>query len=913
MAEAAREENVKLEKGTVDPMKGLASLPKEQRDVVEFLQGRGYDDTALGHLLGSNYHVYAGVKVDRPEGNAGGFGDTLAKWFAPASRGPIAEHAAGIMRANFGEIARTREVAFEKMKQFAKAFDKRPVAENVDFYDRMEKGQAQPTAQMGEQAQALRTFLDAKRKEVQDLGTGKLENFNEHYMPHIYKEKDAAQALFSRRPLEGSKAFLMRRSIPYQKDAMRWRSYDEDGNFLASHDSKEDAEAANAAYADKRLNEARNAVPKAQVEYEAAKAALKVADTAPAVRRATNARTEAAEKLKAARGELQSAQNFADKGGSPAGKPLTPISSNPVELALLKAREMDRYIGGQRIFSEMKAQGLASLVAHGDKAPEGYTKINDKIANGGAAGHYYAPDEAATLLNNHVSPGLRGNTVYDAMRGVSMALNGLQLGLSAFHVGFTTLDSMISRSALGVKQASRGDVMKGAYNIAQGLNPAQPFMNIYKGDKLLKAYLGKLDSPEMAPIVAALQQAGGRVKMDDFYRNATVNAFTQALRGKQWGSAAKAFLPTVLDRVNAPIFEHLVPRQKLGVFFDMAKDHLEAHPDEDVQTRTANLGKLWDSVDNRMGQLVYDNVFWNHALKDSLMLSVRSVGWNLGTFRELGGGLLDLKDVPKNKQLSDRTAYAIALPLLGGIYGALTQQLYGAANGKTVEESMPDSLKDLWFPRTFKTRDDGSEDRVSLPTYLKDIAAYYKDGKDALKYGGDPFQTLENKANPAISTIAQMVHNQDFFGAAIRNPADSALHQVQDEAKHLIGQFEPFSARNFAQQQQLAGNEGGVMKHPLDYVAPWKNPAMIGVTPAPGYVTKSDEQNESSQISRLREPLIQKFKAELKDGADREETVRKMEASGLSKQDIKYVIESASGHLKHRTKSFGEMPYQSAP
>jgi hypothetical protein len=53
------------------------------------------------------------------------------------------------------------------------------------------------------------------------------------------------------------------------------------------------------------------------------------------------------------------------------------------------------------------------------------------------------------------------------------------------------------------------------------------------------------------------------------------------------------------------------------------------------------LGKAWDSVDNRMGQVVYDNLFWRKSIKDIGMASVRSLGWNLGTFRELGGGALD--------------------------------------------------------------------------------------------------------------------------------------------------------------------------------------------------------------------------------------------------------------------------------
>src|SRR5206468_1599241 len=131
--------------------------------------------------------------------------------------------------------------------------------------------------------------------------------------------------------------------------------------------------------------------------------------------------------------------------------------------------------------------------------------------------------------------------------------------------------------------------------------------------RLLKAYLGNVNDPDMAPIVEALTSAGGRVKMDDVYRNAAANEFRQAVRKGNWGTAAMKALPRLLDVLNKPIFEYLVPRQKLGVFFDMAKDALEHEPGMDIARKREVMGKLWDSVDNRMGELVYDNVFWNRA------------------------------------------------------------------------------------------------------------------------------------------------------------------------------------------------------------------------------------------------------------------------------------------------------------
>src|SRR5204862_1290930 len=128
--------------------------------------------------------------------------------------------------------------------------------------------------------------------------------------------------------------------------------------------------------------------------------------------------------------------------------------------------------------------------------------------------------------------------------------------------------------------------------------------------------------------------------------------------------------------------EHIVPLQKLGVFGDLARFELERMPPEATLTeRRAVLVKAWDSVDNRMGQLVYDNLFWSKTFKDLAMASVRSVGWNIGTIRELGGGMLDVATEGskalrgKPAELTHRAAYVMALPITVGMYGALYQYL----------------------------------------------------------------------------------------------------------------------------------------------------------------------------------------------------------------------------------------------
>jgi hypothetical protein len=733
----------------------------------------------------SSYNLYE--DMDQPERTTPSALDSLQKGIAPASRGPIASQQAGIMREHLGTQAREGLLDADAFRAHAKTMSALPRAEQLAFIDRYEKGQAQPTPALERVAADIKEYNNALAREIQALGTGKLQEFDENYLGRIWQQPTRAATAFSKRPLEGGKGFLKRRTFQYFMQGI-------------------------------------------------------------------------------------------DRG-------LVPITYNPVEMVLLKGAEMNRYIYGQKIIQEMHAAGLTRLVPHGEAPPDGWTRINDKVAFAGSSGTYYAPDEAATLLNNHLSSGLQGNGVYQLIRHSGMLLNSLQLGLSAFHLGFTTVDAMVSRAALGFQQMSRGQFLKGPASLATSVLPTQPFVNLWKGDRLLRAYMGNLADPALNDMVHFLVEGGGRVRMDDFYRNATINSFRQALRRNDLKGAAALALPRLLDTINAPIFEHLVPRQKLGVFFDLARDWLERNPDASKAERRAAAAKLWDSVDNRMGQLVYDNVFWHRTLKDALMISVRSVGWNLGTLRELGGGVADIRDfVPRRnatggmrrgtdsiysprggwKGMSPRTGYILGLVFVTAVIGALIGAMYG---------NQPRELKDYFFPKTGGKNPDGTDARYSLPTYIKDVYGYHH----------DPVGTVVNKLHPLLSLIGQFLTNKDFFGNAITSPRDPLVQRLEDDAKWLIKQIMPFGIRNYQQQSKAQGKDatvGGYLTSPSNF----------GLTPAPGYITKNDAQLSSSEASRMKDSLIGKFRQEIRDGADPGSIAKRAAASGLLPGEITSLI-----------------------
>lgn len=673
------------------------------------------------------------------------------------------------LRARTGELARKQAVLQERMKAEHARWRGRSDADMLAFADRVENGEADRqargvtlnpktqalldkgkkslTTQDKNLATTLRTLLDEGRTSVQNLGTGKLDSWIEHYFPHIWSQKgkvgEAIGRLLGKRPLEGPKSFLKQRTIP------------------------------------------------------------------------------------------TTAEGF-DAG-------LKPVTTNPVDLALLKMHEMNRYVMAHRLLGDLKDAGTAKFVRFGDRAPEGWKPLDDKVfqvlqyseVEKGPIlrGRYYAPEAVATPINRYVASGLKGIPLYDMVRGFGNTLNQLQLGLSGFHLGTTSLNSVISQFALGAKQAARGEILKGAKNILTA--PAAPIRNLIQGGRVAGDYLRPDQAKQYAATAKAVETAGGRVGMGEEYTNNAIERMMQSFANKKYLKGALQSIPAAIEAQAIPVLKWTVPRMKLGAFHDLASDiFARAQKNNWSQDRVrSELQKSWDSIDNRFGQVVYDNLNWNKVAKDLAFIGVRSVGWNYGTWRELGGGVKDLATQvgqalnKKGFDVTDRMAYTFALPVtiaaLGGMY-----QL--AHTGK-----WPQTAKDYFYPKNGHVEDDGTEARSSLPSYMKDVFAVSQ----------HPVDTALHKVNPAVGLMTEMLENKDYYGNEIRNTDDPAMAQLWQAVGHVGKSFLPFTLRN-AQKRSQIGQKG-----PESQVENF-----LGITPAPRSVEQSDAEALAHEMIQRRAP-----------------------------------------------------------
>jgi hypothetical protein len=122
--------------------------------------------------------------------------DAWQSIFAPASRSPEAAQAASILRATTGDMAASYEQAAFKLDEFRRAVDPLPEADKLGFIDAIEGGRSQPSPEFARAAGMIRQTLDDTRDAIRDLGTGKLENFIEHYFPHIWEDPERAATAF---------------------------------------------------------------------------------------------------------------------------------------------------------------------------------------------------------------------------------------------------------------------------------------------------------------------------------------------------------------------------------------------------------------------------------------------------------------------------------------------------------------------------------------------------------------------------------------------------------------------------------------------------------------------------------------------------------------------------------------------
>jgi len=453
--------------------------------------------------------------------------------------------------------------------------------------------------------------------------------------------------------------------------------------------------------------------------------------------------------------------------------------------------------------TKLKDFSLIHFIAPGDTLKPNETFLEDRWAqvmfHGDQglvqAGKYAAPREVATLLNNAVSKGLFDiSPTASFLKEVNNTLNQFQLGLSAFHVATTTVNSMASEFGLAIQEAFGPHQQLSALTHAlKGVSVIGGVVSDYMTGNDFIHKLERGDTDALDKLDSLVNVAGARINIENIYRTQAIERFNKAIEENKPISAALNAPFALIQKVAEPIMERLVPRVKFGRFLTDADSALARATKNGTveisdEAKAKLLGSLWDKTDNLHGQLVQDNLFWNNMVKDSANLFFRSFGWTYGTLRLAGNAVKETLQTPARLKAGEEAitasmatvmAYPVATAMIGGI-------MHYMNTGKA-----PESYMDYFFPASGEMTPDGRPIRLSVPGYMKDFFSYTR----------SPLQTLLNKMSPELQTAKEIMSTKDYYNVMIVNPDDPIGKQSEDAGKYLLSKFEPFSLRSFGQIQ----------------------------------------------------------------------------------------------------------------
>ena len=486
-------------------------------------------------------------------------------------------------------------------------------------------------------------------------------------------------------------------------------------------------------------------------------------------------------------------------------------------------------------------------------------------------GYLDAPEAVAKTIENQLSPGLTRYSSYRFFASIGNAQNFATLGISAYHAIMTAMQALSSDLSLGIEKIVEGgrrattDKLFGfeskggaGKTIASGLKDIAPtgatFRDPFKSFDVRRELRepGSTGNVHTQQIADWFVRGGMSDGLDPVYKTQFTERLQQAVRDGKTIAAIARVPGAVLQTLAKPIMEHYVPLQKIAAFAKMAEFEMERlGPEATEAQKTATLQAIGRSVENRFGQLTYDNVFWDKTAKDIGMLTFRALGYKLGTWREFGGAAKDwatfMRDIPSSKraEFTRRMAYSIAHPMAVGIAGAITtyvlEHLFDPRVKTNPSLAYPTG-HDYLYPRTGLKDEYGHDLRVQYPSYMRDFHSIFGGGIAGIPAGVARY--LENSSHPLLQQTWEFARNAGFNNVEIRdtnlpyvwNGDDPLMTQLAQVLGYERDQWTPISLKN--EERLSADNAPPIISYG----------SQVGITKAPADVMRSDAENYATEL-----------------------------------------------------------------
>jgi predicted RNA methylase len=449
-------------------------------------------------------------------------------------------------------------------------------------------------------------------------------------------------------------------------------------------------------------------------------------------------------------------------------------------------------------------------------------------------------------------------------------------------------------------------------------NPTE-FFKTPEGKKMLKAF------PRAPEMINDLFSGGWKpTELEQDWRNQSVRTFVEAVSDLKAGASdnyigagLRAF-PAANEMLMRPLFDYYIPNLKVAQFFKEYAEALEQNERKlkgGVLTRAALARQTWRFVEDRFGEMNYDSLFWNRTFKSAMQLMFRSVTWKLGSVSAFGGAMhgqgkefVDAFKEGRAPQLNPKMAWLFGMLLLTAALGTILM--------KSLTGKWPTGYTDLVFPQ-IDAKDD--KIRVSLPTYFKDLVHLIH----------SPTSYVTSSMSGWIGRVADLRRNRDYYGVQIHDNDDPVVKQALAIGKYASQTLLPFSIRGY---KNLSAQDVGTLRKAISLMGVQPAPRFIGQSPAerasasywqnqrseagikPGQMeTKLEKREIVSQLEHGHAPNIA---AALAKGAIRPQDVKALyqraQMGTLASQVLHMPLEDAEkiyqrANLKERTALEGIM------
>jgi hypothetical protein len=573
-----------------------------------------------------------------------------------------------------------------------------------------------------------------------------------------------------------------------------------------------------------------------------------------------------------------------------------PKSYNPITMFKMAYADGMQYVTAQHMWQRLGENKLTKFVKQGDVYPDGFERINDAIAKKyfpiKEAGEWWVDEGAATLINNFLSKDyIRSNEFGKGLMWLKNNFTAVELGISAFHATAETLETISSTIGeglrkvvnLGILQHAPKKVLEGLIDIPTSI--ATPYTKVGIANKAIKFMSEKdyINTPEGKSFIKKFPDAanlihdffvgGGTIGISDDYKINAIKAWKESLKEKTDDPAYKYIkagvmaLPAANEMIMKPLFDYYIPRLKLAMFLREHAISLQENQkrlENGTVTRSELARKNMAFVDDRLGEMNFDNLFWNKTFKTSMQFMFRSVTWKLGNLRAMGGAPIEQAIEFRNAfresrapMLQPKMAWLFGMTVMQVAFASVLQRLF---TGKE-----PKDFKDIVAPQINK---DDEKERIIMPTYFKDMLHFYH----------SPVKYVTGSFAGDIGRFYELQQNKDFFGYEIYDPQAPMSEKAKEIGEYFLPK--PFSFTNLAQMKAKGEPVG---KQALSF---------LGFTKAPKYITNTPIENEIGDMYNMVNNLKKPHGA--KEVSDLKNKIKELYKSGKEDDAYKLMTKSVS-------------------